>query len=129
MNTLLSVLLIFGLGITEITLILLVLFVPYFIPSIIARNKVNFNGILLLNIFLGWTLLGWVGALIWALTDKTKGELYLSAGSNLPGSETKYRCRHCGFEHVEKTTFCQVCLKDEQGLTVEDYRRKAAAND
>ena len=40
----------------------------YFLPSIIAayRNHPNVAGILILNVFLGWTLLGWVGALIWS---------------------------------------------------------------
>jgi hypothetical protein len=43
----------------------------YFLPSIIGRNKNNFNSILLLNIFLGWTFIGWIIALVWAVsTDK-----------------------------------------------------------
>ncbi len=40
----------------------------YFIPSIIARGTKYLNGILILNIFLGWTFLGWVAALIWAVS-------------------------------------------------------------
>ena len=40
----------------------------YFIPSIIARKTKYLNGILILNIFLGWTFLGWVAALIWAVS-------------------------------------------------------------
>jgi Superinfection immunity protein len=44
-------------------------FVMYFLPSIIAlaRSKRNIVGILLLNLFLGWTMIGWVVALVWAL--------------------------------------------------------------
>jgi hypothetical protein len=44
-------------------------FVMYFLPSIIAlaRSKRDIGGILLLNIFLGWTVIGWVVALVWAL--------------------------------------------------------------
>ena len=38
----------------------------YFIPSIIAFNKKHYAGIFYLNLFLGWTFLGWVGALVWA---------------------------------------------------------------
>ncbi len=43
----------------------------YFVPAIIAfaRRDRHAVGILLLNIFLGWTFLGWVGALIWAVVD------------------------------------------------------------
>jgi hypothetical protein len=41
----------------------------YFLPTIIAivRGKGNLLLILLLNIFLGWTLIGWVVALVLAL--------------------------------------------------------------
>jgi hypothetical protein len=43
-------------------------FVMYFLPSIIAlaRNKRDTTAILLLNLFLGWTVIGWVVALVWA---------------------------------------------------------------
>jgi hypothetical protein len=41
----------------------------YFIPTIIAISRHNRNtlGIFLLNFFLGWTFLGWIAALIWAV--------------------------------------------------------------
>jgi len=39
----------------------------YFIPAMLSVNKKNGTGITLLNLFLGWTFLGWVGALIWAV--------------------------------------------------------------
>jgi len=42
----------------------------YFIPAIVAGKKQCFSGVLILNIFLGWTFLGWVGALIWAASGK-----------------------------------------------------------
>ena len=44
-------------------------FVMYFLPSIIAlaRNKRDILGIVLLNFFLGWTMIGWVVALVWAV--------------------------------------------------------------
>jgi len=40
----------------------------YFLPSIVGYSKRNFNSILLLNLFLGWTLIGWVVAIIWAVS-------------------------------------------------------------
>jgi len=44
-------------------------FVMYFLPSIIAvaRNKRDIAAIVLLNFFLGWTMIGWVAALVWAV--------------------------------------------------------------
>lgn len=38
----------------------------YFIPAYIGGNKKNATSIFLLNLFLGWTLIGWVIALVWA---------------------------------------------------------------
>ena len=55
----------------EIILVtLIVILTIYFTPTIIAysREKRNANAILVLNIFLGWTIIGWLIALIWAFT-------------------------------------------------------------
>jgi hypothetical protein len=44
-------------------------FILYFLPTIIAfaRSKRDAVSILLLNLFLGWTAIGWVIALVWAV--------------------------------------------------------------
>jgi hypothetical protein len=44
-------------------------FLMYFLPTILAfaRNKRDTAAILLLNLFLGWTMIGWVVALVWAV--------------------------------------------------------------
>ncbi|MGA7859256.1 MAG: superinfection immunity protein [Terracidiphilus sp.] len=41
----------------------------YLLPTIVAsaRHLYCRTGIVLLNVFLGWTFIGWVAALIWAL--------------------------------------------------------------
>lgn len=43
--------------------------ITYFIPSLIAhrRKHRNLTALVALNFFAGWTILGWVGALVWAL--------------------------------------------------------------
>ena len=40
----------------------------YFLPTIVAfaRSKRDLLSIFLLNLFLGWTLIGWIVALVWA---------------------------------------------------------------
>lgn len=40
----------------------------YFLPSIIAlaRHKRDLLSIFLLNLFLGWSIIGWIVALVWA---------------------------------------------------------------
>jgi hypothetical protein len=42
----------------------------YFIPSGLAYTRKHHNrqAILALNLFFGWTLIGWVACLVWALT-------------------------------------------------------------
>ena len=41
----------------------------YFLPTIVAfaRHKRDTTSIAVLNFFLGWTAIGWVIALVWAL--------------------------------------------------------------
>ena len=41
----------------------------YFLPSIIAiaRSKRDAGSIFVLNLLLGWTFIGWIIALVWAL--------------------------------------------------------------
>lgn len=45
----------------------------YFIPSWVGSHKKNSTAIFILNLFLGWTFIGWVVALIWA-TMKQEGD-------------------------------------------------------
>ena len=55
--------------ILELLLIVLI-FIFYFLPALIAflRQHKNKLAIFLLNLLLGWTILGWVGSLIWSVT-------------------------------------------------------------
>ncbi len=43
-------------------------FLMYFLPSIIAlaRSKRDLLAIFLLNLLLGWSVIGWIVALVWA---------------------------------------------------------------
>jgi hypothetical protein len=53
-------------------LLFFLVFLPlYFLPAIIARRKRDATAIFWLNLLAGWTFLGWVGALIWAITNDT----------------------------------------------------------
>ncbi|QWE07619.1 superinfection immunity protein [Polynucleobacter sp. JS-JIR-5-A7] len=44
----------------------------YFLPFAIAFNKkrANTGAIFALNLFLGWSLIGWVVSLVWALKEE-----------------------------------------------------------
>jgi hypothetical protein len=45
-------------------------FVGYFLPTICAlsNHQHNWASIFVVNLFLGWTLIGWVIALAWAVS-------------------------------------------------------------
>lgn len=60
----------------------------YISPTIVAekRKHRNSSAILVLNLLLGWTILGWVIALIWALTDNVRPEK-LSELIQVPGTK------------------------------------------
>ena len=53
--------------------LLAILILPYWAPTAIAfaRKHPSRGAVLALNLFLGWTFIGWVGAFIWSLTDAT----------------------------------------------------------
>jgi Superinfection immunity protein len=45
--------------------------ISYFLPTLVASGKgrKNTTAIGVFNLFFGWTFLGWVAALVWALTE------------------------------------------------------------
>jgi hypothetical protein len=55
-------------------IVIIISLISYFLPTIIAmlRGKSNTFAILLLNLFLGWTFIGWIVALIWSVTSDNK---------------------------------------------------------
>ncbi len=54
----------------EGALLLGLLLVVYFVPTLVAmlREHHQTAAIAILNILLGWTLIGWVAALVWSAT-------------------------------------------------------------
>jgi hypothetical protein len=56
----------------ELTMVILLILATlvYFMPTIVAlkRKHPQESAIGALNVLLGWTFLGWVGALVWACT-------------------------------------------------------------
>ena len=68
-------------GCPVLTLLFLVLL--YFLPTIIGRDKRDAAGIILVNVFLGWTVIGWLIALIWAITAEPYSPVRLVAVASI----------------------------------------------
>jgi len=56
---------------TEVTVEMVVLVSVYILPALIGyhRHHRNGNAIMALNLLAGWTVVGWIIALVWSLTD------------------------------------------------------------
>lgn len=68
-----------------VALIIIGLFwlIIYMMPAIVAgaRDHRQFGAILVLNLLLGWTLLGWIFALVWAcMNTERDGDCRRRAG-------------------------------------------------
>lgn len=55
-------------------IVLIFLIIIYFLPTLIANGnrKRNAEAIAILNLLLGWTVIGWLVALIWGCTKDAK---------------------------------------------------------
>lgn len=51
---------------------IIIAIVIYFLPTIVAHNRCHNNAgaITVLNLLLGWTVLGWIAAFIWAFVNQ-----------------------------------------------------------
>lgn len=86
------------------TAIYLALFVfglaVYFLPGLIAYNRKHKNegAIVVLNLLLGWTLLGWIIALVWSFT-----------GTQRTDPEEDTTCPDCAETVKKRATKCKHC--------------------
>src|SRR5262249_43674456 len=74
----------------------------YFLPSMIAAKKRNAAGIITLNLLLGWSVVGWIASLVWALAaEKEKLEV--------PALEAVELCPACRASVFVGQRFCHSC--------------------
>ena len=74
----------------------------YFLPSIIGHRKRGFTGIFLVNFFLGWTVIGWFVALIWACASDVQAPVMVLAGHG-------HYCSRCGALSQGAGSYCWSC--------------------
>ena len=75
----------------------------YLLPSILGRKKQNRAAIFAVNFLLGWTIVGWFAALIWALGRDAQ---------SIPASPAVARfCHHCANFSMPGSRVCRSCGK------------------
>jgi hypothetical protein len=88
----------------------------YLLPTLIAmvRMRANTMAIFALNLFLGWSVVGWVVSLVWALSSSEVGgtsKIESTAGKVKCPSCAEYiqpdakKCRFCGDSLVRRGIF------------------------
>ena len=99
-------------------LLILITLVVYFFPCIVAgaRNHHNGAAILVTNIFLGWTFVGWVVCLVWAFTSKPEEKTIVQNETPKPKENSSVA------EELEKL----AKLKRTGVLTEEEFQAQKA---
>lgn len=89
--------------------LIIVAAVTYFSPTIVAvrREKKNLASIGLVNLFFGWTLIGWVVALAWAVSVQVVDSP--SVATSVPLVSAPILCTHCGKYSEPSARFCANC--------------------
>jgi hypothetical protein len=93
---------------------LLVSLFLYFLPTYLARNKSNFTAILVLNLLAGWTFIGWIVALVWALSSEPQRRGAVPAqpaasAAQQPAGGGSFFCSTCGKPCAAGAHFCSSC--------------------
>jgi hypothetical protein len=95
--------------------------VGYFIPTIIAEGRRHHNkaAILVVNLFFGWTLLGWVICLAWSLMQPSQQQ----TGSHAPKASPPQPNSVDMVDKLERL----ANLRDKNAITEDEFQRQKAA--
>ena len=103
-------------------IVLAFLVAAYFLPLIVAvmRSHQNSGAIAVLNLLLGWTLLGWVGALVWAMLskpDQTSNAQGQEVAASFGLSPAHRKCPQCAEVVLKEARKCKHCQAELEPVT------------
>jgi hypothetical protein len=96
----------------EILLVVVFGLAVYFVPTIIAWNKRQGSSVMIVNLVFGWTIVGWVGALAWALMNDPPAAVVIQQPSPPTSPSTAappQLCSTCGKYSLPDARFCSSC--------------------
>jgi Superinfection immunity protein len=104
-------------GVGVVLIVVSLALAAYFLPSIVAaaRKHRNTTAIFFLNLLLGWSGIGWVGALIWALTNPYSATVVVNPTSPQPRPAPRENRHPCPFRAepiVSAAKICRFCGKE-----------------
>lgn len=92
--------------------LLVLAFLCYFIPAIVAskRKHRQMEAIFLLNLLLGWTLVGWAGALVWAcVAEPVVQPRFQTAEPAITPQRLRVPCPQCSEAILPTAKLCPFC--------------------
>jgi hypothetical protein len=81
----------------------------YLLPSLLAMSKKNGLSIFALNVLLGWTFVGWVVALVWALSVDEQATVVVNTPVSYAAVAQALLCSKCGRYNDPQSKFCGFC--------------------
>ena len=84
----------------------------YFLPAIVAagREHPSALAIFFLNLLLGWSLVGWVVALVWGLTQPARPIVVTSPSPER--TDPRRPCPFCAEAIVSAARICRFCGRE-----------------
>ena len=105
-----------SIGVPEVIVLFVLgaLFALYMLPTIVAhfRKKRNLAAILLVNLLLGWSVIGWIVAMVWAVATESVDITPAVSVHAAPGSAPQAApllCANCGKYSNPGAQFCSHC--------------------
>ena len=105
-------------GFCIISMVVFLLF--YFMPILAAAGKKNTSGVIALNLLFGWTIIGWIVALVWAITLPEKDSKDIKDLNFLKKKKEEYDLGLISLYEYEKYKE-EYVLNSEQEKNENDY--------